>query len=97
MDFKAGDTVKVHYKIKEGDGYRIQAFEGIVLGIKGEGDSKTFTVRRVGSDHIGVERIFPFKSPNLEKVDVTNKAKVRRAKVYFLRNLSEKEAKRKLS
>ncbi len=97
MDFKAGDTVKVHYKIKEGEGHRIQAFEGVVLCIKGEQDSKTFTVRHIGAEHVGVERIFPFKSPNLEKVEVTHKGKTRRSKVYFVRNLSEKEVKRKLS
>lgn len=97
MDFRAGDTVKVHYKIKEGEGYRIQAFEGVVLGIKGEGDSKTFTVRHVGSEQLGVERIFPVKSPNLEKVEIINKGKVRRAKAYFLRTLSEKESKKKRS
>ena len=97
MDFRAGDTVRVHYKIKEGEGFRIQAFEGIVLCIKGEGVSKTFTVRRIGSEHIGVERIFPFKSPNLENVEIVHRGNARRSKVYFIRNLPEKEVKRKLS
>jgi large subunit ribosomal protein L19 len=97
MDFRAGDTVRVHYKIKEGEGHRIQAFEGLVLCIKGEQDSKTFTVRHIGPEHVGVERIFPVKSPNLDKVEVIQKGKVRRSKVYFVRGLSEKEVKKKLS
>lgn len=96
MDFKAGDKVKVHYKIKEGEKFRVQPFEGIVLAVKGEGVSKTFTVRHVGSENIGVERIFPLKSPNLEKVEVVQKGETRRSKLYYLRNLSEKEARQKL-
>lgn len=89
--------MKVHYKIKEGESFRVQAFEGVVLAIKGEQDSKTFTVRHIGTEHVGVERIFPFKSPNLEKVEVLQKGKTRRAKVYFVRGLTEKEVKQKLS
>lgn len=96
MDFKAGDKVKVHYKIKEGEKFRIQPFEGIVLAVKNEGVSKTFTVRHIGAEGVGVERIFPLKSPNLEKVEVLQKGHVRRSKLYFLRNLSEKEARKKL-
>ena len=87
----------MQYKIKEGEGHRSQAFEGVVLCIKGEQDSKTFTVRHIGSEHVGVERIFPIKSPNLEKVEVLQRGKTRRSKMYFLRDLSEKEVKRKLS
>lgn len=96
MDFKAGDKVKVHYKIKEGETFRVQPFEGIILAIKGEGVSKTITVRHIGAENIGVERIFPLKSPNLEKVEVLQTGKTRRAKLYYLRDLSEKEARRKL-
>lgn len=99
MDFKSGDTVRVSYKIKETatEAARLQPFEGVVLAIKGEGDSKTFTVRHLGPGGVGVERIFPFQSPNLEKVEVLIKGKTRRSKVYFVRNLSAKEIRRKLS
>ena len=69
-DFRAGDTVTVHYKIIEGDKIRTQPFTGIVISKKGEGVSKTFTVRRIGSDDVGVERIFPLASPNIEKLVV---------------------------
>lgn len=99
MDFKSGDSVRVYYKIKEGanEAVRVQPFEGIVLAIKGEGDSKTFTVRHLGPGNVGVERIFPLKSPNLEKIEVLTKGKTRRGKIYFIRQLSAKEIRRKLS
>lgn len=97
MQFKAGDTVKVFYKVKEGEAWRVQPFEGVVLAIKGEGISKTFTVRHIGPENIGVERIFPLQSPNLEKVEVMNVGQTRRSKMYYLRNLSAKEVRRKLS
>lgn len=96
-DFKAGDSVKVFYKVKEGESFRLQPFEGIVLAIKGEGPSKTFLVRHIGPENVGVERIFPFKSPNLEKVELVSQGKVRRSKVYYLRQLSAKEVRRRLS
>ncbi len=84
-DFRAGDTIEVHYRITEGDKTRIQPYEGVVISKKGEGVSKTFTVRKIGADGIGVERIFPLYSPNIEKLLVKKKAKVRRAKLYYLR------------
>ncbi len=89
--FKAGDTVRVHSKIKEGDKERIQVFEGVVLRRKGHGLESSFTVRKV-SYGIGVERIFPVYSPLIEKVEITSRGKVRRAKLYYLRDLSGKKA-----
>lgn len=83
--FNVGDTVRVNYKIKEGESFRIQPFEGIVIAKKNSGISKTFTVRRIGTDSIGVERIFPAYSPNIESVKVVKKGAVRRAKLYYLR------------
>ena len=90
--FNIGDTVNVSVKVKEGDKERIQAYEGVVIAKKGSGIRETFTVRRV-SFGIGVERTFPMHSPKIEKVVVTRKGKVRRAKIYFIRNLSGKAAK----
>lgn len=92
IDFNPGDTVKVHYKIVEGGKSRIQPFEGIVISKKGVGVSKTFTVRRIGADSIGVERIFPLFSPNIDKIEVVSYGKVRRAKLYYLRNRIGKAA-----
>lgn len=85
-EFSPGDTVRVHYRIKEGDKTRIQPYEGIVISKKGEGVSKSFIVRRIGADGVGVERIFPLYSPNIEQLEVTRKGKVRRAKLYYLRD-----------
>ena len=90
--FNIGDTVKVSVKVKEGDKERIQAYEGVVIAKKGSGIRETFTVRRV-SFGIGVERTFPLHSPRIEKVVVIRKGKVRRAKIYYIRNLSGKAAK----
>lgn len=90
--FNPGDTIKVHYRIVEGDKSRVQPFEGIVISKKGVGASKTFTVRRIGADNIGVERIFPLFSPNIEKIEVISHGKVRRAKLYYLRNRVGKAA-----
>jgi len=86
INFKPGDIVRVHQKIKEGEKTRIQVFEGVVLSIKGSNGNKMFTVRKVVGD-VAVERIFPVSSPSIEKVEVKGKAlkKVRRAKLYFLR------------
>jgi large subunit ribosomal protein L19 len=92
IDFNAGDTVKVHYKIIEGGKSRVQPFEGIVISKKGTGVSKTFTVRRIGADNIGVERIFPLYSPNIDKIEVISYGKVRRAKLYYLRERVGKAA-----
>ena len=83
--FNSGDTVRVHYKIIEGDKTRIQPFQGIVISKRGVGLSQTFMVRRVGADGIGVERIFPFHSPNITKMEIVRKGRTRRAKLYYLR------------
>lgn len=88
-DFRSGDTVAVHYKIKEGERERIQIFEGVVIAKKGGGASETFIVRKV-SYGVGVERIFPLHSPLIDKINVKRKGKVRRAKLYYLRGLSKK-------
>lgn len=85
-NFNVGDTVVVNYKITEGEKSRVQPFTGIVIGIKSSGISKTFTVRRVSVGSIGVERIFPLSSPNVESVIVKSRGKVRRAKLYYLRD-----------
>lgn len=87
VDFRPGDVVRVHQKIQEGEKSRIQIFEGVVLKIKGRNGNKMFTVRKLVGD-IAVERIFPVNSPSIEKVDVKGKIKekVRRAKLYHLRN-----------
>jgi len=84
-DFRSGDTVEVHYKIIEGEKQRIQSFEGVVISKRGEGITKTFTVRKIASGAIGVERIFPLHSPKLEKVIVIKHGKARRSKLYYLR------------
>ncbi len=89
--FKAGDTVTVTYKIKEGDKERLQNFRGVVIQRKGEGATQTFTVRKI-SGGIGVERIFPLFSPFIEKIAVEKVGKVRRARIYYLRNLTGKKA-----
>lgn len=87
VNFVPGDLIKVFQKIVEGEKTRIQIFEGVVLGIKGRGDNKTFTVRKMVGD-IAVERIFPVMSPSIEKVEVKAKSrtKIRRAKLYYLRS-----------
>lgn len=90
-DFAPGDTVRVHVKIVEGSRERIQMFEGVVISRQGTGVRETFTVRRI-SYGIGVERMFPVHSPRIEKIDVLRKGIVRRAKLYYLRNLTGKAA-----
>lgn len=90
-DFGAGDTVAVHSKVKEGDKERIQVFEGVVIKRRGSGINQTFTVRKI-SDGIGVERIYPVHSPNIEKIVKLKSGKVRRAKLYYLRGLKGKAA-----
>jgi large subunit ribosomal protein L19 len=90
-DFRVGDTVKVHVKIVEGEKERIQPFEGVVIRKKGGGIRSTFTVRKI-SYGIGVERIFPTHSPRLDRIDVLSRGKVRRAKLFYLRNLKGKAA-----
>lgn len=89
--FHPGDTVSVHVKVIEGDKERIQQFQGIVMGIRGAGISRTFRVRKI-SNGVGVERIFPLNSPNIAKIDIVKRGKVRRAKLYYLRKLTGKSA-----
>jgi len=91
-EFAVGDTVRVHVKIREGERERIQAFEGTVIARKGSGVSETFTVRRV-SYGVGVERVFPLHSPNVANVEVVRRGRVRRAKLYYLRDRVGKAAK----
>lgn len=93
-DMKSGDTVRVHVKVREGDKERIQIFEGIVIGMHRGGARASFTVRKVSFGQ-GVERIFPLHSPIIAKVDVVRSARVRRAKLYFLRDLKGKAARMK--
>jgi large subunit ribosomal protein L19 len=88
-DFRSGDTVAVHYKIKEGERERIQVFEGVVIAKKNGGARETFIVRKI-SYGVGVERIFPLHSPLIDKIEVKRHGKVRRAKLYYLRGLSKK-------
>lgn len=89
--FKAGDTVRVHVKVVEGSRERIQVFEGVVINRQGSGVRETFTVRRI-SYNVGVERTFPVHSPRIEKIEVMRRGIVRRAKLYYLRNLTGKAA-----
>ena len=94
-ELKSGMKVKVWQKIKEGDKERLQAFEGVVLAVKhGQGKTGTFTVRKI-SGGIGVERIFPFHAPTIEKIEILSQAKVRRAKLYYLRGRIGKKSKMK--
>ena len=90
-DMRAGDTVRVHVKVREGDKERIQVFEGSVIALHRGGARATFTVRKVSFGQ-GVERIFPLHSPTIERIEVVRSAKVRRAKLYFLRDLKGKAA-----
>jgi large subunit ribosomal protein L19 len=90
-DFKPGDSVRVHVRVVEGDKHRIQVFQGVVISRRGGGTRESFTVRKI-SGGIGVERIFPFHSPNVDKIEVVRRGRVRRAKLYYLRNLRGKAA-----
>ncbi|NBW70910.1 MAG: 50S ribosomal protein L19 [Bacteroidetes bacterium] len=89
--FTAGDTVNVHYRVREGEKERIQQYEGVVLAERGNGPNRTFTVRKM-SGSVGVERIFPFNSPFIAKIEVKKKGKVRRSKLFYLRELRGKAA-----
>jgi len=89
--FKSGDTLRVHVKIKEGEKERVQVFQGTVIGHRGSGTNATFTVRKISSG-IGVERIFPFHSPNIAKIEKIRAGQVRRKKLYYLRELTGKSA-----
>lgn len=90
-DFKAGDTVTIHYKIVEGAKERIQQFQGVVIQRKGSGSTATFTVRKM-SGAIGVERIFPIASPFIDQIDVNKRGQVNRARIFYLRKLRGKSA-----
>jgi large subunit ribosomal protein L19 len=90
-DFKPGDTITVHYKIREGNKERIQQFRGVVLQRRGSGISESFTVRKL-SGNIGVERIFPLASPFIEKIDINKTGHVRRARIFYLRGRTGKKA-----
>lgn len=92
--FRPGDTVKVHVKIREGDKERIQVFEGVVIAQRHGGSRESFTVRKI-SYGVGVERVFPLHSPSVEKIEVVSSGKVRRAKLYYLRELRGKAARLK--
>lgn len=90
-DFSAGDTITVHYKIKEGNKERIQQYRGVVLQRRGTGNTETFTVRKM-SGNVGVERIFPISSPFIEQIDINKRGKVRRARIFYFRGLTGKKA-----
>ena len=90
-EFRAGDTLRVHVKVSEGDKQRIQVFQGVVIARKGNGTGESFTVRKM-SGGIGVERVFPIHSPMLDKIEVVRRGRVRRAKLYYLRGLRGKAA-----
>lgn len=89
--FKAGDTVRVHQLIREGNKERVQVFEGVVIMRKGGGAQETFTVRKM-SHNVGVERVYPLHSPRIQKIEVKQRGKVRRAKLYYLKSLRGKAA-----
>ncbi len=89
--FTAGDTVNVHYRVREGEKERIQQYEGVVLSERGSGPNKTFTVRKISSN-VGVERVFPLNSPFIAQIEVKKKGKVRRSKLFYLRDLRGKAA-----
>ena len=91
-DFRAGDTVRVAVRIKEGNKERVQNFEGVCISLRGEGTGKTFTVRKIGANSVGVERIFPIYSDSIESIEVVRRGKVRRAKLFYLRDRKGKAA-----
>jgi len=91
----AGDSVKVHVRIVEGDKERVQIFQGVVIRVRGGGNDANFTVRRVASHNIGVERTFLIHSPRIDKIEITRRAKVRRAQLYYLRDVRGKAARLK--
>ncbi len=90
-EFRSGDTLKVHVRVREGDKERIQIFQGVVISRKGSGTNESFTVRKM-SGGIGVERVFPLHSPIIDKIEVLRRGRVRRAKLYYLRGLRGKAA-----
>ena len=94
--FKPGDTINVHVKVVEGEKERVQQFQGVVTARRGSGLTETFTVRKI-SNGVGVERIFPIHSPRISKIEVTKAGRVRRAKLYYLRNITAKQIRQKTS
>ena len=91
-EFKAGDTITVYYEIKEGQKTRTQFFKGTVIQLRGTGSTKTFTIRKMSGD-VGVERVFPINMPALQKIEVNQRGKVRRARIFYFRDLTGKKAK----
>lgn len=91
-DFRVGDTIDVGFKIQDGEKYRIQHFIGLVIAMKGKDTARTFTVRKIAANQIGVERIFPLYSPLIDSVKVTKKGQARRSKLYYLRERTGKRA-----
>jgi large subunit ribosomal protein L19 len=89
--FQAGDTITVYYEIREGEKVRTQFFKGVVIQIKGTGSTKTFTIRKI-SGTVGVERIFPYNLPTIQKIEVNNRGKVRRSRIFYFRELRGKKA-----
>jgi large subunit ribosomal protein L19 len=90
-EFSSGDTITVHYKIREGEKERIQLFRGVVIQRRGEGGTETFTIRKM-SGSVGVERVIPVNSPSIDKIEVHKKGKVRRARIFYFRKLTGKKA-----
>ncbi|SHO80520.1 LSU ribosomal protein L19p [hydrothermal vent metagenome] len=91
-EFRAGDTLRVGVNIKEGNKERVQMFEGVCIAIRGEGTGRTFMVRRIGANSIGVERVFPLYSDSISSIEVLRRGRVRRAKLFYLRGLKGKKA-----
>ena len=91
-EFRAGDTLRVHVTIKEGDKTRVQAFEGVCIAVRGQGTGRTMMIRRIGANSVGVERIFPVYSDGIEQIEVLRRGRVRRAKLFYLRALKGKKA-----
>ncbi len=91
-EFRAGDTVRVAVRIKEGNKERVQNFEGVCISLRGEGTGRTFTVRKMGANNVGVERIFPLYSESIESIEVVRRGRVRRAKLFYLRDRKGKAA-----
>ncbi len=89
--FQSGDTITVYYEIREGEKVRTQFFKGVVIQVKGTGTTKTFTIRKM-SGTVGVERIFPFNLPGIQKIEINNRGKVRRSRIYYFRDLRGKKA-----
>ncbi len=90
--FGAGDTVRVHVRVVEGEKERIQIFEGIVIQRKGGGIHATFTVRKIGTGGVGIERVFPLSTPRISKIEVTRRGKIRRSRIFYMRNLRGRAA-----